>query len=104
MTRKRKLIGGSAWSVGGLASNQIVGLLILAFLARHLEPRDFGIVAVVVLILDLTRDLMLAGLPDYLVRNAKWDDRLATSSFWFQFSLGAVLGGLSVAVGFGLRG
>jgi O-antigen/teichoic acid export membrane protein len=47
---------------------------------------------------------MLAGLPDYVVRNAKWDDRLATSSFWFQLSLGTLLGGLSLAVGFGLRG
>ncbi len=103
MTRKRKLIGGSAWSIGGLALNQAMGLFVLAFLARHLDARDFGVVAVVVLVLDLTRDLMLAGLPDYLVRNAKWDNRLASSAFWFQLSLGAVLGALSVLIGLLLR-
>jgi len=99
MNRKRQLIGGSALSVGGTAVNQLIGLAVLAFLARHLDARDFGIVAIVVLVLDLTRDLMVAGLPDYLVRSPRWDERVAASSFWFQLAAGALLMALAIAVG-----
>lgn len=103
MTRVRKLVGGSAWSVGGQVVCQAIGFAVLMLLARHLDARAFGTVAIVVLLLDLTRDVMLAGLPDYLIRKPEWDSSLASGAFWFQLALASVLGLTAVCIGFVLQ-
>ncbi|MDR7104036.1 oligosaccharide flippase family protein [Croceicoccus sp. BE223] len=94
---------GSAWGVGGTVLTQIIAFLVLAILARHLDARDFGVVALVIVSIELTRDLMLAGLPDYLVRERDWNERIAASGFYFQIGASLVLallagvGGMALA-------
>ena len=99
MTQARQFLGGSAWSVGSLGVSQVIGLAVLAYMARYLEAHEFGVVAISVLALELTRDLMHAGLPDYLVREKVWHDDVANSAFTFQLLAGVALGAVMLAAG-----
>jgi O-antigen/teichoic acid export membrane protein len=92
MTQARQFLGSSAWSVGSLGVSQAIGLAVLAYMARYLEAHEFGVVAISVLALELTRDLMSAGLPDYLVREKVWHEDIASSAFTFQLLAGMGLG------------
>lgn len=91
MELQRRLVSGSGWSIAGVVVNQIVGLVVLAVLARQLDAQAFGLVAIVLVTLELTQDLMIGGVPDYLVKKRIWDEQAATSGFIYQIAMAVLL-------------
>ncbi|SPP99510.1 membrane hypothetical protein [Candidatus Sulfobium mesophilum] len=43
---KAKILAGTAWTSVGVVSEKVIGIVTIAFLARLLEPKDFGTVAI----------------------------------------------------------
>lgn len=107
MSIKGKAVAGALWSVSGGIVKNTLSFFIIAILARHLSPDAFGIVAFVWILIELSRGVMLAGLPDALIRQKVWDDTLAATVFWANMAaacgftlVGCVIGMLLANAGF----
>lgn len=90
------IFSGAAWSIISTLAGNVLSLVVLIVLARHLTPNDFGSVAFVVLFVEITSGVLLSGLPDALVRQKVWDDNLASSVFWANAGLGGALTVLAI--------
>lgn len=97
MSNKRRLIRGSAWAISGTVVSNVFALVVLAILARHLTPHDFGMIAFIVLFIEVSTGILLSGLPDALARQKQWDDELASSALWANFAVALLLIALSAA-------
>lgn len=90
----------SAWNVGGVGVSHLIILAMTAYLARHLDARDFGYMAIAMLAIEFGRDFVMAGIPDLLVRARSWNASLARSGFSFQLALGIAFAAACAAIGF----
>jgi O-antigen/teichoic acid export membrane protein len=97
MSLRRKLIVGSIWSVLGVIVNRLAGLVVVAVLAHRIAPSEFGIVVACLLCVELSRPIMLAGLPEYLVKQRSWSEQVASTAFWVNLAMAGVLGALLAA-------
>lgn len=91
MSIKGSLLKNSAWSVSSVLVNQLFGFIVLAVLARYIVPTQYGIVAFAVVFIEFTRTIMLAGLPDALVRQKQWDEEFASTVFWANMAMATAL-------------
>lgn len=94
-TLKRSLAASSFWSVSAVIVNQLFTFVVMAVVARILLPKDFGIVAFASVFIELTRSVMLGGLPEALVREKIWSDSRASTAFWANVGLSLVVGTLT---------
>lgn len=99
MNLKRRLISGTAWSTSTTLANQLANLATLAVVARQVDAAAFGTVAIVLISLELTREVATSGLPDYLIRSKRWDDVLASSALIYQLLVASILASTMALVG-----
>jgi len=85
--------------MGGVTFSQLVGLIMMAYLARYLDASDFGYVAFAILAVELSRELVFIGVPDLLVRERRWNSALADSGFIIQIAFGVLLALIMVGLG-----
>ncbi|WP_338243188.1 oligosaccharide flippase family protein [Aurantiacibacter hainanensis] len=102
MRSQIRFLGASAWNVGGVTVSHIIALAMIAYLARHLDARDFGYVAIAMLAVEMSRDFMLGGVPDYLVRERQWHEAFSRSAFVFQILIGLCLALAVAGIGYSL--
>lgn len=86
---KKGVFSASLWTVASSFGTQAATFVIFIVLARALTPQDFGLVALAASFIDLARGVMLGGIPEALIQQADWDERVADTAFWLN-----VLGGL----------
>jgi len=82
-----QFIGSSFWFLVGRSFSHLSSFLMFAVLARLLGPEDFGLVAFATVFVDLSRTVAFAGIPTALIRNAEWDDKVASTAFWGNLTL-----------------
>ncbi len=68
------------------------------FLARLLSPREFGIVALVLLVQGLVLLLGLRGISAALIRHKEDEDTYANAAFWLTGIVGVLMGVIQIAV------
>ena len=71
--------------------SSIVGILRLSILARFLDKSDFGIVAVLTLILGLTSMFSDMGFATVIMHKQNLDRRQFSSLFWIQMAVYFIL-------------
>jgi len=81
---KSRIIGASIWSFISSAATQISTFIIFIVLARLLGPADFGVVAFAAIFIDLSRGVMLGGIPEALIQRLEWHDDVAQTAFWIN--------------------
>ncbi|MDG2531888.1 lipopolysaccharide biosynthesis protein [Caulobacter endophyticus] len=81
---KPMLAKASLWSLVAALGTQGSTFVIFVILARLLQPRDFGMVAFAALFIDLSRGVMLGGIPEALIQRKIWDDAVANTAFWLN--------------------
>ncbi|MCZ2825591.1 MULTISPECIES: lipopolysaccharide biosynthesis protein [unclassified Modestobacter] len=89
---------GAAVTLGGQGLRVLVQLVGIVVLARLLDPEDYGLVAIVALIVgfgELFRDF---GLSSAAVQAKTLSDGQRDNLFWLNTGIGAVLAGLVCAV------
>jgi PST family polysaccharide transporter len=59
---KHKTFDAVIWAVARIGASNILGFIVFAVLARELSPREFGIYAVAILVIDIARAVSGAGL------------------------------------------
>jgi len=88
---KRKTYKAFAWDFFGKLSNQGVGFIVSIFLARLLLPKEFGIVAMAMVIISITHVLTDMGLGVALVQKSELNDKHYGSVFYFNIIVGSFL-------------
>lgn len=73
--------------VAGAIFNNLSSMLIFIALARLLTPDEFGIVAFATIFIEISRVLVIAGIPDALIQRKEWDEGVASSAFWVNICL-----------------
>jgi PST family polysaccharide transporter len=88
---KRSVAGAVLWAAAGRWGQQLFAFIVFAVLARLLEPKDFGVVALAGLCLSFLTILIDQGVGTALVRLPRVDGRHLSSSFWMALGLAAAL-------------
>jgi O-antigen/teichoic acid export membrane protein len=88
VTRARK---AAAWSVTDVLLRQIVQLASSIVLARLLVPEDFGVLALVSLVVFLAGTLAEGGLAQALIQKRDVRPEDVSSVFWFSLVVSSVL-------------
>ena len=87
MSIKAKFAKSGAWMMVSAIFNNLSSMIIFVALARLLTPTQFGIVAFATIFIELSRTLVVAGIPDALIQRKGWDDDVASSAFWTNIGL-----------------
>ena len=91
MTLKRQFATGVAWSVLGNGASNVISFVVFALVANLVTPVDLGIAAFAIVLIEVGRLLNGAGLPDLLIQRPEWDDAFASTAFWINLAIGALL-------------
>jgi len=96
MTLRKKAIHGAKWSMLQEIIGQLINFFIIIFLARLLDPKDFGIVAIATIIIASMKPFIAHGLGVAIAQRSKIEKEHLDSAFWSTFIVGGVLS-LSIA-------
>ncbi|WP_432547365.1 lipopolysaccharide biosynthesis protein [Kineococcus sp. SYSU DK004] len=82
---------GVAWTLGGQWGLQAVRMVSIVVLARLLTPDDYGLMAMAWVITGFVSTVGSLGLSEAVVQRAKVTHAQASTLFWLNIALGAVL-------------
>lgn len=71
---KKKAVYGLIWSMAEMFSTRLISLIIQIILARLLSPSDFGIIAMITVIVAVSQSLVDGGFQNALIREKKPTD------------------------------
>lgn len=95
---KRKALHGALAKLCGLAANVIIRLSLIAVLARLLAQSDFGLVAMVSVVITFLELFSSAGLSSAAVQRSVVTDEQVSTLFWINVLIGTFLGLLCMAI------
>lgn len=84
---KNKIISGIGWTTISTITNGLVQILRLSILSRYLTKEDFGIVAILTLILGLTQVFSDMGFSAAIMSQKKIEKSNFLSLYWLQFGV-----------------
>jgi PST family polysaccharide transporter len=91
---RERTFEGVSWSVVGKIGKQALNFGVEIFLIRLLSPREFGLVAMVVIFTGFARVLRDVGLGAAIVQYQDLTEKHRSSVFWVDFGAGLLLTGL----------
>lgn len=91
MGLKSKIFSGTIWTTAAFAAQGLIQLLRLSILTRFLEKSDFGLVAIVVLVLGFTQIFADLGVSVSLFSRTKITKKEYSSLYWVSVILGVLL-------------
>lgn len=92
-----RAVSGVLWSAASRMGQQLVQFGTSVVLARLLVPRDFGLVAQVIVFTSFAWILVDFGFSAALIQREKLEERHVSSAFWLNVGVGLLL--TAVAVG-----
>lgn len=93
---KQKAVSGIFWTFAQQFGSQIINFFVLLFLARILLPSDFGIIAVIGVLMAIGNSLIDSGLTSSLIRTQNVDDSDLSTVFYFNLVISIIVYGLIV--------
>lgn len=91
MTLRKQVVSGAKWITISTIITSIVQLLRLSILTRFLEKSDFGIVAIITLILGLTYTFTDLGFSSAIMHKQGLTRKEFSSLFWIQLITFSIL-------------
>lgn len=88
---KRSIIRGLGWTTISTIINGLVQILRLSILSRFLSKEDFGIVAILTLILGLTQVFSDMGFSAAIMSQKKIGNRTFLNLYWLQFVVFSIM-------------
>ena len=86
-----KIVSGTMWTTTSTIAMALTQILRLSILARFLEKSDFGIVAILTLILGLTQTFCDLGFAASVMHKKDLTQKEFSSLYWIQFLLFIVM-------------
>lgn len=84
-------ISGGIWAVSGSTVQGIIQLIIGIILARLLEPRDFGLMGMVTVLVAFGNVMSILGIGNALIQREIFDDLHVKSSISFVLIMGFII-------------
>ncbi|GMQ34255.1 lipopolysaccharide biosynthesis protein [Algoriphagus taiwanensis] len=97
MSLKAKTITGFFWSLSQQFGVQITSIVVTVFLARILEPSDFGLIGMLAVFMALGNSLIDAGMTSSLIRTKDADQRDYSTVFFINLIVGILVYAIMVA-------
>ena len=93
-TVAHRAIRGAAWTLLEAWAARGLSLVVFVLLGRLLEPREFGVVAVATIFIELAKLFVESGLNRSLVQTPVLERAHLDSAFWTLSALGFAVGGI----------
>src|SRR5450631_1839136 len=90
-TIAEKALFGGAWMAAVQVVRQMLQILSVSILAHRVPPTAYGIVAMAVVVLNLLETVRDLGTSNALVREQEMTDSLASTAFWLNIIMGAIV-------------
>jgi O-antigen/teichoic acid export membrane protein len=96
-----RLRSSYVWTAGGVFGGQGLLWLVSLYVARLLQPQDYGLLAMATVFLSFCQTLQDAGLSAAVIQSRDTDQRALSTAFWFLCGTGvsATLLGVLIAPG-----
>ena len=91
MSLKSKAITGVKWTTVSMVALTLFQFLQLSILARYLTPQDFGLMALIMVVIGFTQTFMDAGISNAIIHKQNITNEQLTSLYWLNVVLGAFL-------------
>lgn len=88
MSLKLKTISALKWNTFLSSSQVIINILKLSFLARFINPEDFGLMAIITIVLGFSELFMDFGLSASVLQNDELTKKDLSSIFWMNIIFG----------------
>lgn len=88
---KRQAISGMIWASIGSVGGGILNLLVMFILARLLEPSDFGVMELLVVVTSVSTVLVDSGFSQALIRDKNATDIDCSTVFYINLSISTFL-------------
>ncbi len=85
---------GFFWSTSEIWGGQVIQLFVFVVLARLLDPKAFGLTALLMIFINLFSFFAAQGLPDALVQKEKLDEIAVSTVFWLSLGVSLLLAAL----------
>jgi O-antigen/teichoic acid export membrane protein len=79
------------WQTASSIVNLVLGMLQIAILARLLDVADFGVMAILMVVISITQVFSDLGMANYIVHKQKSTPELNSTIFWMCIASGIVL-------------
>lgn len=84
---KERTISSLIWKFLERAGNQLVLLLVQIVMARILTPTDFGVIAIILVFINLANVFIQSGLGTALVQSESATEADYSTVFWISFAI-----------------
>jgi O-antigen/teichoic acid export membrane protein len=91
MTLKDKTIKGVKWTTFGSVFNAILQIVQLAILARLLNPTDFGLMAIVMVVIGFSSMFIDMGISNAIIYKQNVSENQLTTLYWLNIVVGVFL-------------
>lgn len=91
MTLRKKTLAGLLWAAASQGGKQLSQFVIAVILARLLSPRDFGLMAMAMVFIDIFTIIGELGISSALIQKQDVTDIHYSSAFWLNIGTGALL-------------
>lgn len=89
---KGKSIRGGAWTISGQLSSYLIKMISTIVLARILTPADYGLVAMIIVIINFFLMFKDMGLSMATIQRAEITHEQVSSLFWFNLLASIIIG------------
>lgn len=97
MSLRQKAIKGVIWTAIQNWGSQVISFAVFLLLARLLEPKVFGLVALSSVFFAFMQVFIDQGLSEAIIQRQELDREHLDSAFWSNITIGLLLVGISVA-------
>jgi O-antigen/teichoic acid export membrane protein len=88
---KDKTISGMGWSLLQSIGGRSISFMVMIILARLLTPENFGLIGVLLIFIQLSQSLIVAGFNQALIQNKDTDEEDYSSVFWINLAVSIIL-------------
>jgi O-antigen/teichoic acid export membrane protein len=88
---RRRTLVGLGWNGATQLLVQVLQLSAAVVLARLLSPKDYGLLAMIIVVTGFARSLADMGLGTSIIQKSALDDRHLNSAFWLNIATGILL-------------
>lgn len=98
MSLKKKAIGGVKWTTASTVIVTILQLSQMSILARFLEPGDFGLMAIMMVVIGFSQAFQDMGISNAIIQRQDISHIQLSSLYWLNIAAGAMLSLIIIAI------
>lgn len=95
-TLTQRTAAGVAWTSAFQVTKQLLQVVSVSVLARHVPPAAYGLIAMAVLVTGLLETIRDAGTGSALIREHEMTDEIASTAFWLNCGIGGIAASLLI--------